>query len=123
MLVEGKAPEQPEPLGRLRLMAVSRDPAQAQATIKRLQALDRERKQMEAQAGLKIRFTPTGLFPKGPPEDHEALADSVLRRLVVTKVRKTTHDAVAEACRTAAPAERVAVAVRLILASPEYQME
>jgi len=123
VLVEGKLPEQPEPLGRLRLMAVSRDPAQAEATIKRLQALDQERKQMQTQDGLKVRFSAKQLFPKGEPKEAEALADALLRRLVVTKVRKATWDAVVEACRSSETADQVALAVRLILASPEYQME
>ena len=122
-LVEGKGPELPEPLGRLRLMAVSRDPAQGQATIKRLQAIDRERKQEQAQAGLKVCFSPSQLFPKGPPEDPQELADALLKRLVVTKVRPATHDALVAACRSIPPAERPALAARLILASPEYEME
>jgi uncharacterized protein (DUF1800 family) len=122
-LVEGKAPAEPEPLGRLRLMAVSRDAAQAAATIKRLQAIDRERKEQQAQGGLKVHFNVARLFPKGPPQDPEELADALLTRLVVTKVRPTTREAIVTACRTVSPAERPALAARLILASPEYQME
>jgi uncharacterized protein (DUF1800 family) len=122
-LVEGKAPAEPEPLGRLRLMAVSRDAAQAEATIKRLQAIDRERKEQQAQGGLKVRFDPARLFPKGLPEEPEELADALLSRLVVTKVRPATRGAIVTACRSVPPDERPALAARLLLASPEYQME
>ena len=122
-LVDSKAADEPEPLGRLRLMAVSRDAAQAEATIKRLQAIDRERKEQQAKGGLKIHFDPARLFPEGAPEDPEELANALLSRLVVTKVRPATRDAIVTACRMASPSERPALAVRLILASPEYQME
>ena len=122
-LVDGKLPAAAEPLGRLRLMAVSRDPAVAQSTLKRLAAIDRERKQEQGQAGLKVRFRAARLFPQGAPDTPEALADALLRRLVVTKVRAATRDALVEACRSVPTAERTALAARLILASPEYQME
>ena len=49
--------------------------------------------------------------------------DALLARLVVTKARPATRDAIVSACRGVPPAERPALAARLILASPEYQME
>ncbi len=122
-LVDGKAPAEPDPLGRPRLMALSRDPDKAQVTMKRLQAIDRERKQEQEQGGLKVRFDPSRLFPKGAPEDPEELADALLARLIVTKVRPATREAIVEACRSVPAADRPALAARLILASPEYQME
>ena len=122
-LVDGKAPEPPEPLGRLRLVAVSREPDKAQTTIKRLQAIDRERKQEQTQAGFLVHFNPSLLFAEGTPENPEELADALLKRLVVTKVRPATRDAVVAACRSVSPTERPALAARLILASPEYEME
>ncbi len=122
-LVEGKTPSEPPPLGRLRLMAVSRDPAQAAVTIKRQLDIDRERRQQKAEAGLKVHFAPSQLFPQGPPHDPQQLADALLKPLVVTKVRAATREAIVEACRSVPPGDRVALAARLILASPEYQME
>ena len=122
-LVEGKAPTEPPPLGRLRLMAVSRDPAEAATTMKRQLDIDRERREQKAQAGLKVHFADYQIFSQGPPQDPEKLADALLQPLVVTKVRAATRDAIVEACRSVAPGDRVALAARLILASPEYQME
>ena len=122
-LVEGKAPTEPPPLGRLRLMAVSRDPAEAATTMKRQLDIDRERREQKAAAGLKVHFADYQIFPQGPPRNPEQLADALLQPLVVTKVRAATREAIVEACRSVPPAERVALACRLILASPEYQME
>jgi uncharacterized protein (DUF1800 family) len=122
-LVEGQAPADPGPLGRLRLEALPRDPVRAQNYIKRLRALDRQKVQQQAQAGLQVHFTPCQLFPEGPPEDPGKLADALLAPLVVTKVRAATRAAIVDACRSAPPSDRVALAARLILASPEYQME
>jgi hypothetical protein len=104
-------------------MAVSREPDKAQTTIKRLQAIDRERKQEQTQAGFLVHFNPSLLFAEGTPENPEELADALLNRLVVTKVRPATRDAIVTACRSVSPTERPALAARLILASPEYEME
>ena len=122
-LVDGKAPPTGLPLGRPRLMAVSRDPVQAQATIRRLLAIDKERAVAQGEAGVKVRFIPSRLFPKGEPKDDGALVDEMLRRLIVTKVRDVTRDALLAACKSAPHGQRVALVARMILASPEYQME
>jgi uncharacterized protein (DUF1800 family) len=123
VLIEGKEPPRVEPLGRLRLMALSRDPVQAAATIHRLQAIDRERRQQESSAGLKVRFDGRHLVSAEAEDNPEAVTDAVLERLVVTRVRATTRAAVLEACKAVPAAQRPAVAARLILASPEYQVE
>lgn len=122
-LVEGKAPEEPPPLGRQRVFAVSRDPAQAAAAMRRLLDYDRERREQKAEGGLKVHFSPSQLFPQGAPEAPDQVADALLKPLVVAKVRAATREAIVEACQSVPPGERVAVAARLILASPEYQME
>jgi uncharacterized protein (DUF1800 family) len=122
-LVAGETPAEPPPLGRLRVVPVSRDPAHGAAAIMRLLAFDRERREQKAEGGLKVHFSAGELFPQGPPESPDRLADALLKPLIVTKVRATTREAIVEACQSVPPGERVAVAARLILASPEYQME
>jgi uncharacterized protein (DUF1800 family) len=122
-LLDGKELSGTEPLGRPRLLALSRDPAQARATTKRLQQIDEERKQQEGKDGLKVRFDPARLFAQGIPDDPARLVDALLERMVVTRVRTATRDALVDACKASAPAGRPALVARLILASPEYQME
>jgi uncharacterized protein (DUF1800 family) len=122
-LVENKTPEEAPPLGRLRLEAVSRDPARTAAYMKRLLDIDRERREQKAQSGLQVHFAACQLFPQGAPEAPDVLADALLKPLVVTKVRAATREAIVEACQSVPPGERAALATRLILASPEYQME
>ena len=122
-LLDGKELTPAEPLGRLRLMALSRDEAQAQATLKRLLQIDAERKQQTGKDGLKVRFDPARLFPGGIPEDPARLVDGLLERLIVTKARTATRTALLEACQGVEVSDRPALVVRLLLASPEYQLE
>ena len=102
-LVEVKTPTEPPPLGRLRLMAVSRDPAEAASTMKRQLDIDRERREQKAEAGLKVHFASYQIFPQGPPQSPEQLADAMLKPFVVTKVRPATREAIVEACRLVPP--------------------
>jgi Protein of unknown function (DUF1800) len=122
-LVNGQTPEETPPLGRQRVIAVSHDPAQAAATIMRLLQYDRERREQKAEGGLKVHFSASQLFPQGAPEAPDQVADALLKPLIVTKVRAATREAIVKACQSVPAGERVAVAARLILASPEYQME
>ena len=79
---------EPPPLGRLRLMAVSRDPAQAAATIKRQLDIDRERRQQKAEGRPQSPLRPgTALPARAAAKTLEQLADALLKPLVVTKVR------------------------------------
>lgn len=112
-----------EPLGRLRLTVLSRDKAQAEATTRRLLEIDAERKQLLGKDGLKVRFDSTRLNLCCVQDDPKMLVESLLERMVVTKVRPATRAALVEACQSVPAAERPALVVRLILASPEYQME
>ncbi len=122
-LVDGELPSGTDPLGRLRQTVLSSDPVQAAATTRRLIQIDEERRQMQAREGIKLRFDPAKVADPKLARDPEKLADHLLATMVVTKVRPATRRAIIEACEEAAPGERVALAVKLILASPEYQME
>ncbi len=122
-LVEGKEITGTEPLGRLRLMALSPDKKQAAATTKRLMEIDAERAQMEKQDGIQVRFDASRLVSPETAEEPAKLVDALLERMVVTKVRTLTRSALIEACAGVPTAQRPALVVRLILASPEYQVE
>ena len=123
MLVEGKEITGTEPLGRLRLMALSQDPKQAAATTKRLMEIDAERAEMEKKDGLQVRFDAGRLVAAKTADNPEKLVDALLERMVVAKVRSLTRATLIDACTAVPAADRPALVVRLILASPEYQLE
>lgn len=122
-LVDGKLPDGTDPLGRQRGTVVPADPVAAASLIRRLTQIDDERRQMQAGEGIKLKFDPARVVPAGLAGDAEKLTDLLLTRMVVTKIRPATRAGIAAACKEAPPADRVALAVKLILASPEYQME
>ncbi|HTU89687.1 MAG TPA: DUF1800 domain-containing protein [Gemmataceae bacterium] len=123
MLLDGKEITGTEPLGRQRLMALSQDPKQAAATTKRLMEIDAERAEMENKDGIQMRFNPSRLMTAKAPDTPEKLVDALLERMIVTKVRPLTRTALIDTCAAVPAADRPTLAVRLILASPEYQLE
>jgi uncharacterized protein (DUF1800 family) len=122
-LVDGKLPSGTDPLGRLRLTVLSSNPTEAAATTKRLLQIDEERRQAQAGVGIQLKFDASKLASTKLAQDPEKLVDHLLSRMVVTKVRPATRTALVAACKEVADGERVALATKLILASPEYQME
>lgn len=122
-LVEGKLSEGTDPLGRQRGTVLSRDPAQAAATTMRLLQIDAERRLAQTGEGIKLKFDAAKVAPGTLADDPEKLTDFLLEKMVVTKVRPVTRAGLVTALKDASTGERVALAVKLILASPEYQME
>ncbi|MFO0864589.1 MAG: DUF1800 family protein, partial [Gemmataceae bacterium] len=112
-----------EPLGRERLTLVPRMPDEAAKTIRRLLELDEEFKTMQRRDGIRVRVNANKLATAKEVEDAERLVDRLLQRMTATTIRKATRDAITKACRDATSEERTLLAVRLILASPEYQLE
>jgi uncharacterized protein (DUF1800 family) len=121
-LLDGKLPEGLEPLGFNRFLPLPRDAEQGAAMTARLEKAMAERSAERRKEGLKCRFRPEAVFPKGTPDDPAALVDALLGRLVVARVRPSTRPALIAACQSAPAADRPAVVARLILASPEFQM-
>lgn len=78
---------------------------------------------MQMGEGIKLAFDAAHLVDQKMIDDPEKLADFLLRKMIVTKVRPVTREAVVNASKDAASGERVGIAVKLILASPEYQLE
>jgi hypothetical protein len=61
--------------------------------------------------------------PKDLADDPEKLVDHLLARVLAVKPRAVTRTAIVEACAAVPTGERAKLAARLILASPEYQVE
>ena len=123
VVLDGKALTGTQPLGRLRGTLIPRDPAEAEKTITRLLALDAEKSDTTGKDGIKVRFVADKVVTKGQADDPEKLVDHLLARVSVVKPRATTRGAIVEACKAVPAAERAKLAARLILASPEYQVE
>lgn len=122
VLIDGKELTT-EPLGRERLTLVPREPKEAAATIRRLLELDAEHKQLQRKESIRVKFVPSKLAAAELASDTEKLVDALLRRMMVTTVRKNTREAIIDACKGIPAEQRTTLAVRLILSSPEYQME
>jgi hypothetical protein len=122
VLLRGKEWTGMEPLGRPRLLPLSRDKAEAAATTARLLQLDAERRQQRNADGLKVSFDPGKLFPQGAPDDPAQLVDVLLEKMILTPVRAATRNALIDAARDTPSSERPGLVARLILASPEYQV-
>jgi uncharacterized protein (DUF1800 family) len=122
-LVDGHLPDGTDPLGRQRGTVVPADPVAAASLIRRLEQIDAERRQAQAGEGIKLKFDAAKVAPAALVDEPEKLADFLLAKMVVTPVRPATRTGIVTALKDAPTAERVPLAVKLILASPEYQME
>ena len=91
--------------------------------IRRLLDLDAEKRRLTPSFGTEIRFVPDRIAPARLADDPRGLTDFLLSRLLVVQPRPITRNAVLEAVGLVPAPECVALAVRLILASPEYQVE
>lgn len=123
VLLDGKPLSGTEPLGRLRGTLIPRDPIEGAKVIRRLLDLDAEKSRLVTTSGSGPRFDPGRLAAGKDLEDPGRLVDHLLARLLVVRPRPVTREAVVQACEAVPAEERVALAVRLILASPEYQVE
>jgi uncharacterized protein (DUF1800 family) len=123
LLLDGKPLTGTQPLGRVRGTLIPRAPAEAEKTIARLLALDAEKADSTGKDGIKVRFEPERVVPKGLADDPEKLVDHLSARVLVVKPRAATRDAIVAACKAVPAADRAKLAARLILASPEYQVE
>jgi len=123
VLLDGKPLTGTQPLGRVRGTLIPRDPAEGEKTIARLLALDAEKVDTTSKDGIKVRFEPERVVPAGLADDPAKLVDHLLARVLSVKPRTATRDAIVEACKAVPTAERAKLAARLILASPEYQVE
>jgi uncharacterized protein (DUF1800 family) len=123
VLLDGKLLTGTQPLGRIRGTLIPRDPAEAEKTIARLLALDAEKADTTGKDRIKVQLDPARIVPKGLEADPVKLADHLLARVLAVKPRAATREATIEACMAVPASERAKLVARLILASPEYQVE
>lgn len=121
-LVTGREPPLAEALGRPRLIPYARN-AEGEATLRRLMQMDADNRARLHSDGLKIRFEASRIASPESAVSPEQLTDTLIARLLVVKPRNATRQAVIDACREVDQRERVALAVMLLLASPEYQLQ
>lgn len=111
-----------EPLGRGRGFALPRAQEHTARLQQSLMDYDEESRARRNALGIKCHFAPQALFPEGIPEDPGALLDALLARLLVRPARPETREALLMATAALPPDQWVRETVRLILATPEYQM-
>ncbi|MFO0824794.1 MAG: DUF1800 domain-containing protein [Gemmataceae bacterium] len=123
VVLDGKPLTGTQPLGRERGTLIPRDPVEAEKTVARLLALDAEKADSTGKDGIKVRFESERIVPKGLEDGPEKLVDHLLARVLVVKPRAATRESIVAACKAVPAADRAKPAARLILASPEYQVE
>ncbi len=121
-LFDGKEPAGFEPLATDRFFALPADGQARRDLIARIQAADQQRKAERKKGGFKVTFDPAKAVGGKVPEKAEALVDLLLARLLAIPPRADTKAALVDAVNQVEPAERVKLACRLILTTPEYQL-
>ncbi|MFO0879638.1 MAG: DUF1800 domain-containing protein [Gemmataceae bacterium] len=122
-LVTGKEPPPSLTLGRPRLAPLPANPQEAAALTRRQLQMDAERRADKVGRGLQMRLDFTRLVPAASTETPAELADRLLSRLLVVPPRTATRRALVDAQSAAPTVDRPTLALTLILASPEYQLE
>jgi hypothetical protein len=121
-LLDSREPPGLAPIGRERFLPLPADPAARRQLLETLADLDRRRAGEQREDGIKSRLVVERLFPGAVPDDPGAVVDALLGRLLSVAPRPETRQNLADAC-TAVPADqRPALAARLILMTPEYQL-
>jgi hypothetical protein len=121
-LFDGKEPAGFEPLATDRFFALPADEKARRDLIKRIQDADRLRKDERKKGGFKVTFDAVKAVGGKVPEKAEVLVDVLLARLLAIPPRADTKAALVDAVNQVEPAERVKLACRLILTTPEYQL-
>jgi hypothetical protein len=121
-LFDGNEPAGFEPLATDRFFALPADEKARRDLIARIQAADRQRKDERKKGGFKVTFDPTKAAGGKVPEKAEELVEALLARLLAITPRTDTKAALVDAVNRVEPAERVKLACRLILTTPEYQL-
>ena len=123
VLLDGKPLSGTEPLGRIRGTLIPRDPVEGSKIVRRLLDLDAEKSKITASLGSETRVVVDRIAPAELADRPQELADLLFARYLVVPPRAATRKAITEAITSVPPDERIPLAARLILASPEYQVE
>ena len=122
VLLDGQMPAGLEPLAAPRSYARARDSDRARAVREINQARAAARQANRDALGISTRFEAETLLPTGIPATPEGLVEALLDRLVLRSPSDSARRTMVAAARDAPPERRVSAVVRLILASPEYQV-
>lgn len=121
-LFDGKEPDGFEPIATDRNFALPADDKARRELIARIQDFDKKRRAERKKDGFKVAFDPAKALDGAVPDKAEPLVDTLMARMVVVPPRAETRTALVEAVAVAPADERVALACRLILTTPEYQL-
>ena len=121
-LFDGKEPGGFEPIATDRNFALPADEKARRELIARIQDFDKKRREERKKDGFKVTFEPTKALDGAVPEKAEALVAALTAKLFVVVPRPDTTAALIEVVKDAPAAERVKLACRLILTTPEYQL-
>jgi uncharacterized protein (DUF1800 family) len=121
-LFDGKEPAGFEPLATDRNFALPADEKARRELLARIHEFDRKRRDERKKDGFKVTFDPAKALDGAVPEKAEALVAALAAKLFVVAPRPDTTAALTEVVKDAPAAERVKLACRLILTTPEYQL-
>ena len=121
-LFDGKEPAGFEPIATDRNFALPTDEKARKELIARLQEFDKKRREERKKDGFKVVFDAAKACGGKAPEKPEELVDTLLVRLLVVAPRPDTRATLLDAVKQVEPAERVKLACRLIITTPEYQL-
>lgn len=121
-LFDGKEPAGFEPIATDRNFALPADAKARRELIQRLQAFDKARRAERKKGGFQVTFDAAKTLDGRVPEKADQLVDALLARLLIIAPRLDTRETILDTVQQAAPAERLKLACRLILMTPEYQL-
>jgi len=122
ILFDGKEPAGFEPIATERNFALPADEKARREMIARIWDFDKKRREERKKDGFKVSFETAKVLDGAVPEKPEELVAALAARLYVITPRPDTLTTLTEIVRNAPPAERVKLACRLILTTPEYQL-
>jgi uncharacterized protein (DUF1800 family) len=121
-LFDGKEPAGFEPLATDRNFALPTDEKARRELIARIQDFDKKRRVERKKDGFKVTFDPAKALDGAVPEQADALVAALAAKLFVVASRPDTTKALTEVVKGVPSADRVKLACRLILTTPEYQL-
>jgi len=123
ILLDGVKPEGMEPIagGRNRPFPITPELAARQAMMQRMETEERDGEPTTL-LPLGPKFDPDQLYPVDLVTDVEALADALIRRMLVAEPRPALRPALVEAMSSVAGNRRIETGLRLLMLTPEYQL-
>lgn len=121
-LFDGKEPAGFEPIATDRNFALPADEKARRELIARIQDFDKKRREERKKDGFKVAFDPAKALDGTVPEKAAALVAALTAKMFVVAPRPGTTVALTEVVGDAPAADRVKLACRLILTTPEYQL-